>query len=49
MWMQEYEAMRNNLEIKEEELLKLEEKLKAREMVSAYIYLFIYFLQYKKW
>jgi hypothetical protein len=32
--MQEFDAMRKNLEIKEQELLALEEKLNARERVS---------------
>lgn len=31
--MQEYDAMRMNLEVKENELLALEEKLNARERV----------------
>lgn len=34
-WEQEYEAVGKNLEKKEEELLALEEKLSAREKVSA--------------
>jgi hypothetical protein len=38
--MQEFDAMRKNFEIKEQELIALEEKLNARESVSSCTLLF---------
>lgn len=43
--MQEYDAVRKSLEMKEEELRQLEEKLNARENVylcDEYIYIYIF-------